>query len=579
MIWFVTDHARFRAERKAIEDLLARAPWLSPAGSWSIDDAVRITWQGDIKVGDIIRPIVLRYPQYFPHSPPLVLPRDEKSRWSVHQWGVGGELCLEYGTDNWNTGITGADMLESAYRLLQGEAPNDDSTGVVASRHEVTLGQTLRADWLYLFGTKEFEEEAKRIPEGTVLSAQAIRWFHAEAFIYAVTSFACGDEAWVQPGIPAPLKFELHEPQVALFRIPESIKLPTTSLAAFKAVLETAGIGLPDHAYAVALQGARATGYFLNVDKNTVASCSYIPPQKSADRLDPAHKLLAQRRVVIVGCGSLGSKIAASLARAGIGTFLLIDDDILFPDNLVRHDLDWREIGTHKADSVARRIKLISPAADVTVRRQRLGGQETSNSLELLIEEFETYDLMIDATADAKVFNYLCAAVAIGKKPLLWAEIFGSAGGLLARHRPGLDPAPDIIRATIESWCADRIPPAERRRAPRRYDGSEDDGTPLIADDADVSVIAAHTARMAIDLLLPREPTAFPYSAYMIGLANGLFFDAPFDTRPIELPAPTAAEKAALPAEAQAQEVEFLGQMLQKYADENPSDGQNSPAA
>jgi ThiF family len=572
MIWYLTDQWRFRAEREAIDQLLARAPWLSPAGGWSIGDGVRITWQGDIKVGDTIRPIVLRYPQHFPHSPPLVLPRGGTSQWSGHQWGPGGELCLEYGTDNWHSAITGADMLESAYRLLQGEEPGGEDTSVT-SRHDVTLGQTLRSDWFCLYATKEFEEAVRLIPEGTVLSAKAIRWLHDEACILAITSFAHGNETWIQPGIPEPLKLELYEPHVALFRIPPSIWIGTTDLTDFKALLASAGIALPDHTYAVALRGDQATGYYLNPNKDSVTRFGYIPPQEPVDRLDPSHSALSGRSVVIVGCGSLGSKIAASLARAGVGTFLLVDDDILFPDNLVRHDLDWREIGTHKVDSVARRIKLINPAADVTVRRHRLGGQETSNSLEFLIKNFEASDLMIDATADPKVFNYLCAAVATGKKPLIWAEVFGGGvGGLLARHRPGLDPAPDDTRAIIESWCADKLPGSERRHAAGGYDGTADDGTPMIADDADVSVIAAHATRMAIDLLLPRLPSAFPYSAYMIGLANSLFFDAPFDTQPIELPAPSVVEKAKLSPEAQAQEKQFLGQLFKKFTDENSSD-------
>jgi sulfur-carrier protein adenylyltransferase/sulfurtransferase len=56
----------------------------------------------------------------------------------------------------------------------------------------------------------------------------------------------------------------------------------------------------------------------------------------------------------------------------------------------------------------------------------------------------------------------------------------------------------------------------------------------LIADDSDVSVIAAHATRMAIDLLVRPDNTTFPYSAYLIGLAKQWMFSAPFETRPIE---------------------------------------------
>ncbi|MCT4372027.1 ThiF family adenylyltransferase [Yangia mangrovi] len=41
--------------------------------------------------------------------------------------------------------------------------------------------------------------------------------------------------------------------------------------------------------------------------------------------------MLADKSVGIVGCGSVGSKVAASLCRTGVGKFLLIDEDIFFP--------------------------------------------------------------------------------------------------------------------------------------------------------------------------------------------------------------------------------------------------------
>ena len=59
-----------------------------------------------------------------------------------------------------------------------------------------------------------------------------------------------------------------------------------------------------------------------------------------------------------------------------------------------------------------------------------------------------------------------------------------------------------------------------------------------MADDADVSVIAAHAARMAIDALLGGD--IFPQSMYVVSLKAGWIFDQPFETHPI------VAEKAVL---------------------------------
>jgi sulfur-carrier protein adenylyltransferase/sulfurtransferase len=126
---------RFRLEREAIEALVSTSDWLIP-GEWRIDRSARLIWDADIAVGDHTRPVSLRYPNHFPHSPPLVLPRGDTTRWSPHQYGRGGELCLEYGPDNWHPDVTGAMMIESAYRLLSGENPEGLQPGRLASRQQ-----------------------------------------------------------------------------------------------------------------------------------------------------------------------------------------------------------------------------------------------------------------------------------------------------------------------------------------------------------------------------------------------------------------------------------------------------------
>jgi hypothetical protein len=181
---------------------------------------------------------------------------------------------------------------------------------------------------------------------------------------------------------------------------------------------------------------------------------------------------------------------------------------------------------------------------------------------------------LIDATADPAVFNYLCAVVAVARKPLAWAEVFGGGfGGLIARHRPGVEPEPASMRRAIEQWCVDRGRPIER--AAKDYAGGPT--VPLIADDADVTVIASHGARLVIDTLIGREPSAFPYSVYLIGLASGWIFDAPFDTYPIDVgpPPPSEPEKELTEEEAAAERSRIL-QLLVDYQDASPSDRPNS---
>jgi hypothetical protein len=196
------------------------------------------------------------------------------------------------------------------------------------------------------------------------------------------------------------------------------------------------------------------------------------------------------------------------------------------------------------------------------VRKVRLGGQEASGNIETLLDSFARCDLLIDATADATVFNYLCSAVAVAKKPLLWAEVFGGGfGGLIARHRPTVEPDPATMRRAIEQWCAERHEPIPR--GAQDYGGGAD--LPAIADDADVSVMAAHATRLAIDTLIGREPSMFPYSVYVIGLTKSWIFDQPFETHPINVGRPLPEPEKVLDEAVATIELARIKRLFEEY--------------
>jgi sulfur-carrier protein adenylyltransferase/sulfurtransferase len=534
VIWYMEDYHRHRREREVLDALASSADWLIPVG-WRIDGQLHLIWDADIIAPVGPRPISLRYPNHFPHSPPLVLPRGVDERWSGHQYGAGGELCLEYGPDNWHPDLTGADMIFSAYRLFKGEEPLPGQSGEVASRHATTLGQDLRARRSRFLVTRSLSAFFSEMTETTLLTANAFGLFHEHSFVNVISSIATGgDEPW-RDTMPAPFASN-WEREVAVCKLAPDAAWPSMlSLTDFRTDLSLHGLEIPNVKYLLIARRARIRAYYLDEEDNQVTDVAVIPPESEASRLDADHEGLHARNVAVVGCGSLGSKIAVMLARAGVGSFFLVDDDLLLPGNFVRHDLDWRDVGTHKADSVASRIQLVNPTAKCNVRKHRLGGQESSGSVESLIESLSGYDLLIDATAEASVFNYLSAAVTVGKKALLWAEVFGGGfGGLIARHRHGIEPSPHSMRSTIENWCAERGQLIARPA--KRYDGGPD--IPSIADDADVSVIAAHAARMGIDMLIPREPSLFPNSVYLVGLLPAWIFSQPFETYPIEVGPP-----------------------------------------
>ena len=76
--------------------------------------------------------------------------------------------------------------------------------------------------------------------------------------------------------------------------------------------------------------------------------------------------IMKEKCAFILGCGSVGSLVALELARAGVGRFVLVDNDILEYHNICRHQCGIDDVGEYKVDAVARKIKNINPEAEIS---------------------------------------------------------------------------------------------------------------------------------------------------------------------------------------------------------------------
>ncbi len=78
--------------------------------------------------------------------------------------------------------------------------------------------------------------------------------------------------------------------------------------------------------------------------------------------------LLVTRKAVVVGCGALGSHVAAHLVRAGVGQLVLADRDFVEWHNLPRQALyseDDAAAGLPKAVAAARRLRKINSLVQI----------------------------------------------------------------------------------------------------------------------------------------------------------------------------------------------------------------------
>ena len=80
---------------------------------------------------------------------------------------------------------------------------------------------------------------------------------------------------------------------------------------------------------------------------------------------------LARARVIAVGCVG-ASQFIEDLARAGIGTHVFIDPDVVTEANLATQQCYRKDLGRPKVDCLAERVLDINPKASVVMRKQRL---------------------------------------------------------------------------------------------------------------------------------------------------------------------------------------------------------------
>jgi ubiquitin-protein ligase len=548
MAWFLDHLERFHQEKNALEALSGEA-WL--AHSWHLVADGTLEVHVDITVHDRVYEGVLRYPEAFPNALPYICPRNLTERWSSHQF-VGGALCLEWRADNWHPQVTGADIVRSAFKLLSTE--NHPLTPEsVPSAHRLTIGQTLRSRRARLVVTADLRAKLGELPLSSTTRLAVVTMSHEHARTWFVTGISSGESnipiVDLPAGIANPYPLFAWPVDGVVFRAESwAGQSQLSTVEDLIHILEAAGMdstalnGLSDAkglATLVVLAGANlddSLAFTIDAAEPSVLNIvSMVVSGTSMARVAPEAEKLALVRIAVVGLGSIGSKMAVSLARSGARRLLLVDDDVLLGENIVRHELDWASVGTHKASAVRAKLLLIAPDIEATPRLLRINGQDSPTASAAVLKEISACDLIIDATANPHVFLRLAGVAQASKKSMVWAQVYaGGFGGVIARARPGLDPNPLAVRDGITDHYSG-LPVAPFQTA-GGYDDTSD--SPFVAYDSDIGYVAAAATHLALDTALGRNPSLFAANAYRLGLREEWDFTGPFEVQAITISGP-----------------------------------------
>ena len=117
---------------------------------------------------------------------------------------------------------------------------------------------------------------------------------------------------------------------------------------------------------------------------------------------------LNKSKVAVFGIGGVGSFVVEGLARAGIGKFLLVDNDTIDITNINRQiHANINTVGKNKVDVMKERILSINPEAEVDVSTEFFmpGSKLLDNSLGYIVDAIDTVTGKIELVCKANELN------------------------------------------------------------------------------------------------------------------------------------------------------------------------------
>ncbi len=119
---------------------------------------------------------------------------------------------------------------------------------------------------------------------------------------------------------------------------------------------------------------------------------------------------LYNAKVAVFGIGGVGGFAVEALARSGVGSFVLVDDDKVCLTNLNRQIIATRKtVGQYKADVMAERIHDINPDAKVEVRKcfylPETAGEFDFSEYSYVIDAVDTVTAKLEIIMQAKKFG------------------------------------------------------------------------------------------------------------------------------------------------------------------------------
>lgn len=525
-----------------------------------------LVYEGELEYGQGQKHLIqVKFPNSYPYSPPEIIPiirisNNNQNFTAVRPFGRGnqyssGKICLFRDEEEWVPFVHGVGMAISQARSWLEAATSvtgftkdlivEEDNGIIGH-----LGQVIHAlpaefpegknGLLYLKSFKEnyysllqvsFQNSAgtvvlESIPEGTFLSPTNNeyvigKWVRVENDL----------SKNLLPNLINPENFKQFLSQIYVNGIDELLINPTyePKKTVFGIFL---GLNKELHFFQITYWREGITTKF---------NLGYLLPKNLKKelfvRIDSLFNLdlLKNKRVLIIGLGSIGSEVSKELSASNIGNLTLIDEEHFDVGNSVRHAADLFNIGEKKVDIAKRIIHGRNPFAKVRVIPSSL----LDIPLLLLNDLIAESDVILDFTANRLVELFLHQKACVeNKKPVIQAAVSkGGLTGIVLVAIPGQSACLKCLANSKKNYVPTSLLSTDSiKETPPDYGACSKPALP--ASGLDTKEVAIQAARVTLQYLLQGQGAFYPelegYQYYWHGPAGSKALTGSRKKKPFE---------------------------------------------
>jgi len=474
-----------------------------------------------------------KYPPSYPSAPPDIFPKNRSSKWVPrHQYVKEGRFCLDIREKIWCSRLTAADIIKSVQTLLIAEGirkiTKSDKLLVYEEPELTRIDRLLRQKRCVLPSDLSFPEDQNYGCLNYVYK------LNSGTYRLIITDFFEGEskrestlvkQIWLADTLRTKYKgfwVRVNKDQFIELLLIDDAQEAFKRLSSYATFPEDLNFeeyfGKGSYWKFLMLTSEYPHLPFLldyNSEKQSISRYGvYVYDINHLIARMPSkenYEFLSRKKVAIIGCGAGGSKDAEYLVKSGVGKIVLIDDDTLQTENILRHSCQLDDLSIEKVYAVKDKLKKINPYVEVQPLRKNLDIIDAKTD-----ELIRDSDLIIVATAaNEELINEYAFPRGI---PAIYSKVYPMGfGGEIIRIIPGLTPCFECSHYFKEALLQEYKPEA---KFPEMHSASYDtlsDGTyvpiPALAVDSDfISLIGV---KMALEVLIENDPKALIGSSHI----------------------------------------------------------------